>query len=1045
MATVIRGYTLSQCMIAMADYAALKEENGERNLIFCEDRLTLLAERALVERMGGSFLSSVSTFARFVDTEEKILSKQGSVMAVGEVMTDLQRENKLQCFTTSQGIGNNARCIYETLAQMSASEVTPEVLKESIELLPEDTLKRKVSDLALIYEGYQTFLKQGGLLDESRYLSLLPSKLRNEKSLKDTNVFFLCYNSFTAQAKGAIRAVLENAKSVVGVFCGGEEELYTNKGEELFVNVCKEYGNVDVRLCGTPLKGDAELLRKGLFNPKRAIHKTPTDRIGIFEGEDKIAECEYAAVQIRRSMAEEQTLRYRDFALLVPSVSAYSLLLKKSFSEYGIPYFIDEKKSLKNHPLSLFLLSCLRVVIEKYSSTSVQALAQNFFFGESDEYRNYLLKFANFRGGAKRAIKTGERYEGLFDFAKAEDGRKRLLLATENIKAKGHGRDYFRAIRKILADFDVENKLKNLEEELSDPAQKGYLRQVLKALESVLSEAEILLSDKLLTAQEAESLLKDGFEATELSLIPLRKDAVFIGDLNDSRIGDVSVLFALGMTEEVPRRGTDTSIVSDKEIARLAEVKTLLEPTVAEVNLRSRESVALNLCAFTKKLYLSYPLTADGSEPALSDVFRYLDSTFCGVNGGKLERKKKMTEEDFPYCCSSPTPAVRQLLIEKNEYEEKRADTRREYSSLYTALDKLGVTEKDDYLKEREGQVCVQRGEELFFKNGRISPTALESYFACPFRHFAERGLKVREREETAVLAMDTGDFIHALLEKSAPEWEKIDSEQEAFERALSIGAELLNGSEFIVHQDTASGEVFSEKLVKEGAEVVVAAYRQIKNSDFKIVATEQKVQSEFFQGKVDRVDASEKYVRVVDYKTGSIDDKAASYYTGQKLQMQLYMQELKGEKIPAGVFYFPASADYDESDEGKFRMKGFLNGDEEALRCGDKNLTEEKKSEFFPASLKNGPLSKRVMDEQTFRDFLDYSLLVARQGCDELKEGYIAASPYEGKCEHCKFGGACGFDKDVCATRKESSIDPVTIANVAKEKRDGKENGDER
>ena len=163
MATLIKGYTLSQCMAAMADYAASREAEGEYNLIFCEDRLTLLAEQALVKRMGGSFLSSVSTFARFVDTEEKILSKQGSVMTVGEVMTNLQRENKLQCFTTAQGIGNNARCIYETLAQMSASEVTPDVLKESLVLLPEDTLKRKVSDLALIYERYQAFLKEGAI------------------------------------------------------------------------------------------------------------------------------------------------------------------------------------------------------------------------------------------------------------------------------------------------------------------------------------------------------------------------------------------------------------------------------------------------------------------------------------------------------------------------------------------------------------------------------------------------------------------------------------------------------------------------------------------------------------------------------------------------------------------------------------------------------------------------------------------------------------------------------------------------------------------
>ena len=138
MNAVIRAYTLSECMEVMSEYAEAYEKQGGKNLIFCEDRLTLVAERALLTRMGGTFQSSVSTFARFLKTDGRTISKQGSVMAVGEVMTRLQRENKLHCFQSIAGIGNNARCIYETLAQMSASEITPEVLRESLALLPED-------------------------------------------------------------------------------------------------------------------------------------------------------------------------------------------------------------------------------------------------------------------------------------------------------------------------------------------------------------------------------------------------------------------------------------------------------------------------------------------------------------------------------------------------------------------------------------------------------------------------------------------------------------------------------------------------------------------------------------------------------------------------------------------------------------------------------------------------------------------------------------------------------------------------------------------
>ena len=310
-------------------------------------------------------------------------------------------------------------------------------------------------------------------------------------------------------------------------------------------------------------------------------------------------------------------------------------------------------------------------------------------------------------------------------------------------------------------------------------------------------------------------------------------------------------------------------------------------------------------------------------------------------------------------------------------------------------------------------------------------------------QRFAERGLHLKEREEAMVLAVDTGNFIHELLQVTTKRATEFATEEELRAFALEEGAKLLQQSIYTMQQDTASGEVFSEKLLEEGVDVAAAAYRQIKNSDFVVENTETQINAQDFRGTVDRVDGTDKYVRIIDYKTGTIDDSATSYYTGQKIQLQLYMSELKGERIPAGVFYFPASINYATDDEGRFRMRGFLNGSEEALRCGDKHLAqngETVKSEYFPAALKNSASAKRVMEEETFRDFLDYSVHVARQGCQELKEGYIAASPYEGSCDYCKYGGMCGFNKDCAQPRKEPAVDTGMIAKIAKRKREGEE-----
>ena len=116
--------------------------------------------------------------------------------------------------------------------------------------------------------------------------------------------------------------------------------------------------------------------------------------------------------------------------------------------------------------------------------------------------------------------------------------------------------------------------------------------------------------------------------------------------------------------------------------------------------------------------------------------------------------------------------------------------------------------------------------------------------------------------------------------------------------------------------------------------------------------------------------------------------------------------------------------------------MKGFLNANKNALLCGDVNLTEDKKSEYFPAALVNSARTKRVMDESEFKDFIDYSVYVAKGACKELKGGFIAATPYDKSCTYCKYGGMCGYSKDVVMPRKENSIEPDVISKIVKKER---------
>ena len=1077
MIKLIHAYTLSECLDALANEIVAREALGQKNVIFCEDRLTLVAERALMRVLGGTFLTQVTTFSRFLKTKEKILSREGSVMAVGEIMLRLQEEKELKCFVSSASVVSGAKCIYEQLAQFGASELSPEDVKRSAEMLPEDALKNKMSDLAIIYEKYDEFLRKEGYLDEGKYLTLLPDCIKNTPSMSETNVFFLCHPSFTKQAKRTLWATFESARDTIGIFVAGGEEIYTNQAYAAFEDLAQNYassGRTVLRKmnAGSPLEGEAEHLRKTLFSTEALGGNTvpvETDAIRVIAAADKIGEAECVAAYIRKALMENPELHYRDFSVLTPSVSEYTLAVRKAFSEYGIPYSMDERISLKQHPLAKFILAVMDAVREGYSPVSVDAIAKNIFFGDGDGYRNYLLKFGNYRKGVFAPIKLpyGQdakekaKFEQAYGTEEMLKGCKaKMESALSLFGGERYGRQYCESVRTLMKTFDAEKVLADLLAQAEDEGMRSYLTQIEKKLKGVLAEAELLVGGKLVSLDNFYTLLADGLEATEIAPNPLRLDAVFVGDLTDSRIERTRVLFALGMTDAVPRASDDANLITDQDKLKLKEIQAVLEPMVEEVNMRNRESMALNLCTFTDALYLLYSLGSNGEEPALSDVFRYVGEVFKTGAGLHIPHEKGVAKADFAYLCSAVAPSVRQLLVEKNAYDERKSDSLKEYSSLHEALSRQGALPAAIEGKV-ETEKFLARGEKVFMPEGRVSPSLLEKYFSCPYQCFASYGLHLEERQEQAVLAVDTGNFIHKLLEvvmkelrgmfkKEEREKNKEFDEEKFVQLVEAKGRELMTNEKLLPKEDTLAGVYSTEKLLAEGVQVATVVFKQLLDSAFTDVICEREIKTSEMKGQVDRVDENDEYFRVVDYKTGSIQDEVKDYYAGLKLQMELYMSALRKEtdKIPAAVFYFPASVGYADTDEGRFRMRGFLNSDAGAVKAGDATLTGAEKSQHFDAGLQQKKPGK-AMPGDMFLHFLDYADYVSATAKEELKRGFIAPSPVQrdsghNACTWCKFGGMCGFHKDRLAFRKLSSVsseEVVEVVKAEKEKEKEREN----
>lgn len=1048
MIRAIGAYTLSECMDIVSDlvYRAEREDGQARNVVFCEDRLTLIAERAITKKLGGSFRTYVTTYARALKTRGKVLTKQGSVIVLDSIVSALQKEGKLKRFVRGVPRGM-AKSLYETIAQFAASDVDEDTLLAASKSLGGGVLKDKVKDIAKIYAEYEAFLRENSYVDESGYLALLPKSLEETGALRGANVYFLCYGSFTAQAAKTLKTAFASAANVTGIFCYGKEEFYAGAGWKAYISAAKEYGGAQEVDAGVALQKEAEVLRKGIFNPSsfaRGREKYETGAVRIFEAGDKNEEMEKIAVKIKRFLATHPDARYRDFAVLASDAKGYTLAVKKAFSEYGIPYYLDEKRSLKTHPLSEFLFSCFDAVRTGLLPDSVDSVLQNpFFAGDcADEYRNYLLKHANYRGGARKEIREPSTERGAFfyDKARVERNRERLLDLLSLVPKKGRGKAYCDAVREILKRIDASSRLKETASKVQDAALKGYLSQIDGTLFKVLAEAETLLESREMTIAEFLDVLKDGLDATEISFIPVKTDAVFVGDINDSRIEKVRVLFAVGLDSSVPKNTSDTSLISDREIKELEGVNAKTEPTVEEVNRRAAESVALNLCTFTDEAHFSYALSADGNETALSEIFRYIDALFCDEKGEALVMGKGWKSEELPYRCSAFSPAVKRWYELRGQDEKAGIFYGEECNAVEQALSRVqgGSWAKEAYDAEDAGEY-LSVGDGLFFRGGKSSPSALETYFSCPFKHFLKYGLHLKEREEQTVMATDSGNFIHELLQKTADVLESVTTEEEAKELARNTADEILKNPPYSYGAETVAGRYAQMRLKEEGVAATAAVFRQLKGSLYRVEKTEKKVETEYFRGMIDRVDESGDFVRVIDYKTGSIDETPAAYYTGRKIQLQLYMTAVKGEKIPAATFYFPASLSYEE--EGKaFKMKGFFCNDEDALIAGDvrwKTYGEGEEYEFFGLK-NNGRSNSRAMDSMTFSDFIDYSTLVTKTAREEISQGYIAASPYEEACKFCPYGGACEHDCNRGFFRgTDFTVSAKTIASIVRQKKE--------
>lgn len=1028
--------------------------------VFCEDKFTLSVEREVAKclKSGGSFDVRITSFSRYLQrrTVHKPLSKEGAIMAVASIITDSDKELK---YLKGGFAKNTAAAVYELIAQLKSSKILPSDL-----LLygAEGLLKGKIDDIYLIYKKYEEFLSQG-YIDENAYLQLLPNLIEQDEEIKSGTVFFVGFSSFTMQGAAVLESALYFARSVIGIFCGGKSEVYTNEAKQAFERVCASVGITAKSSLDEKSIGDEQLaICKLLFEPQvfKAQSAVESQNIFLYEAQTPDEEAQYACQRIDFEV-KQSGKRYKDIAVICENDQLEPL--KRALELSNIPYFSDTKKSIIEHPLSKLILSFVKMHESGFLVEDCLKFIKNIYFEShretTDSFESYAVKYGLRHGFLNAPL--------AYEDERAEDYNKLLERAAALCKLKKTmtASGFIGGIKDMLKSLQIEKTTQSLTEQTAEFLHLSVFNSDIEdKIYSLIDEIKNILGEELLSVRDFYQILHSGLSAKTVSLIPAYSDAVYIGDYSFAGISP-KILFCLGLNQSVPQQSTDTAFLNDRDIERLSSFKLRIEPRIQTVNRRARECAGIILASFDERLYVSYSNFKGGDTQRKSEIILYLQRIFARGGVGLMPLSKMYLENlgdvehslYHVYRFSARGAGALNFLSDIIAYREGDKPSAAAAAAFYRAVDTPTQSLLKKALDHAKTDLImrIDAGRQVFMQNDELSVSLIQSFYQCPYRNFLSNGLKLKELYAAQVTPIDAGNLLHAVMERALSQGILENGQDyEGFcERELDSLAEKYP----IKHiKQRAEIKVWLKRLSDEAARILFAMRSHSKMTKFKAAKTEARFGSggeypklelkdtdgRSLHGIIDRVDEYGGAVRVIDYKSGLIDSKdlKENYYFGCKIQLWIYLNAVRAGKIPAGGYYFDLNDNFTAEGQAdkKYKMTGITSSSEDILQATDSNLESENTAATINVRKgKKGYLGD-ILSPDEFEKYIKYSLKIAAAAANHLESGLISASPYSGSCKYCEFGGVCGFDITSGQERAAEKVSEADIANAVKLSEEG-------
>ena len=1077
------------------------EHENEEFFFIVPDQSTLNAQKQLVTRhprhgtfnidVVGFFRLTYRVFEELAYIPKDLLEDEGKSMVIRRIME--QHKNELKVFGSSmkkQGFIDELKSFF---AEVYQYDISMEDLEKITDSMKEEGLRSKMEDILLVMENFEEYIKERYLISE-QLLDVLAQKIEDSEKLRNATFYLDGFTGFTPIQRKVVEKLLKIGKNVYISFTLDGRFVRSPYHEyELFAMSKKEKREL-IKLAqnaGTPVmpdiicwpdQRDSIELRHLEQNIERYPYETydkALEDIKIHCFMNPRQESRRTANEIER-LVREEGYRYKDIVVLTADLESYQNELEKSFEDLHIPYFVDVNRKLLNNPCIETILSVLKMIQKDFSYDMVfrylKSGFSNFSMEEADFLENYVLA-CGIRGFARWNRPFSSKIFSDEENERAEQLRDRFMEEVKTLKAglKRRGSTVKRkliCLYEFLDTLDVEGKMaekQEMFEEAGDLLQARTYAKVYDQVIDLLEQMAEILGDEKLSYDDFLSVLESGLEEMQIGVIPPSLDQVVIGDMKRTRTEEVKILFFLGINEGViPAVNDGGGVVNDHQREILGDYGISLAPGAKQSAYMEQFYLYLTVSKPTDRLYLSYRMMdASGNNNRPSYFIERILRIFPKLKVTMEEESVKtgFTKEE---AVDQMIICLQQLDLLEKEEKEGQDDKIKWMQTLYYAL--KDIEPVSDYVDARfytneALPLSKELIHELYGDTISGSVTRMEKFAGCAFSHFMQYGLRLRKRLVHEILPADMGKVFHKTMELvgKRSDWKFADdASRDAFVEMMVENAVTEVQKELF--ESSYRNEYVLERMKRISKRAVWAMEQHIKRGDFtpeeyEIAFSEQNHldsmtfhledgETMMFSGVVDRMDSMEdeenKYLKIIDYKSGNQKFDFAKIFHGLQMQLIIYMNAMmelyekkSGKRVyPAGMFYFHlddpvVEADNEEIAQEKIlkdlKMSGVVNEDFQLI-----DQMEHTGSEGFltlPVRATKNGYDKRSSILNT-NQLMNLGRFVEKKMTElgnSLMHGDISIRPYEydGKkpCDYCEFKNICAYEEGVDQTEKIKKV----------------------